>query len=201
MRALYPCTFQRNRLKTKHAAQNQSNSRRTAAQWLPVSQANAPIATTASIEVFFTSMLRLLSGLFGTILRFGWQGRSSRLHRMLCQAERAVECLLFLKAVALHPAPVKKRNTPRFAARGFRRTTSRSRLFFRGAHVRAKKANALVRVMALIEALMHPARAVRHFLKKLRHGLRSGRLVPTAPPSEALACAIIARIRNLPDTS
>ena len=146
-------------------------------------------------------MLRLLSEVFGSILRFGWQGRSVRLHRMLCRVERAVECLLFLKAVALHPTPARKRRAPRFAPRGFRRTTSRGRLFFRGAHIRAKKANALVRIMALIEALMHPARAVRHFLKKLRRGLRSGLLVPTAPPSETLMRAAVLCAIQLIDTS
>ncbi|MBK6702725.1 MAG: hypothetical protein IPG56_02395 [Caulobacteraceae bacterium] len=62
--------------------------------------------------MFFTSMLRLLSEVFGSILRFGWQGRSVRLHRMLCRVERAVECLLFLKAVALHPTPARKRRAP-----------------------------------------------------------------------------------------
>ncbi|MBX3429790.1 MAG: hypothetical protein KF779_09430 [Hyphomonadaceae bacterium] len=166
-----------------------------------MSQVRAPIVTAASVEVFFTSALRLLSGLFSLILRVGWQRRSPRLTRRLSRAERAVECLLFLKAVALHPQPAQKRKTPRFTPRGFRRTTSRGRLLFRSAHIRAKKANAVDRVMALIEALMHPERAVHHFLKKLRCGLRSGRLVPAAPPSERLAHVIIALTRALLDTS
>ncbi|MEQ1812680.1 MAG: hypothetical protein ABL889_22325 [Terricaulis sp.] len=166
-----------------------------------MSQAKAPIVTTASVEVFFTLMLRLLTGLFGTILRFGWQGRSGRLHGMLCQAERAVECLLFLKAVALHQAPASKRKAPRFAPSGFRRTKSRSRLFFRGAHIRAKKANALNRIMALIDALMSPTRAVRYFLKKVLRGLRSGRLVPASPPGEELMRAALICARQFVDTS
>ena len=57
------------------------------------------------------------------------------------------------------------------------------------------------RVIALIEALMSPARAVNHFLKKLRRGLRSGRVVPTAPPCETLARDAFICARQLVDTS
>ncbi len=114
-----------------------------------MTEVRAPTVTSASVEVFFTSALRWLSEVFGLIVRFGWQGRSARLDRMLFRAERTVECLLFLKAVALHAPPAKKRNlAPRFAPRGFRRVTSRGRLLFRGARVRAKKASALDRAMA-----------------------------------------------------
>ncbi|MBP6689801.1 MAG: hypothetical protein KA153_07405 [Hyphomonadaceae bacterium] len=166
-----------------------------------MSQARAPIVTTASVEVFFTSMLRLLSEVFGSILRFGWQGRSVRLHRMLCRVERAVECLLFLKAVALHPTPARKRRAPRFAPLGFRRVTSKGRLLFRSARIRARKANALERALALIEALMHPARAVHHFLKRIGRGLASSHLLAAAPPSDALAREAVRCVSQLVDTS
>lgn len=166
-----------------------------------MTHAKAPIITTASVEVFFTSMLRLLSGLFGAILRFGWRGRSARLNRVLRQAERAVECLLFLKAVALHQPIGKRRRAPRFAPRGFRRVATRGRLMFRGARIRARHANAVERVIALIEALMHPARAVAHFLRKIRNGLTASHLVATAPPGEALTREIFSCVRQLADTS
>lgn len=146
-------------------------------------------------------MLRLLSGLFGAIVRFGWRGRSTRLNRMLCQAERAVECLLFLKAVAQHQPIGKRRRAPRLAPRGFRRVATRGRLMFRGARIRARRANAVERVIALIEALMHPARAVAHFLKKIRNGLTASHLIPTAPPSDALAREIFLCAQQFADTS
>lgn len=151
--------------------------------------------------MFFTSALRWLSELFGLIVRFGWQGRSARLHRILCRAERAVECLLFLKAVALHTPMTRRHRTPRFAPRGFRRIASRGRLLFRSAGIRAKKANAFDRVTSLIEAVMHPARAVRHFLKKICEGLISSHVTPTAPPSEALTRTALTCVQQFADTS
>jgi hypothetical protein len=165
-----------------------------------VTQASAPIISSASVEVFFTSALRWLNELLGAILQFGWRGRGARLKRLLSHAERNVECLLFLKAVALHPPPPRKRITPRAAPRGFRRITGRGRLFFRSARIRAKKADALQRLLALIDALIDPARAVRHFQRKLGNGLSFTHIVATAPPSETLAVGAIQCV-NAPDTS
>ena len=165
-----------------------------------MTQASAPIITSASVEVFFTSALRLLNQLLGAVLHFGWRGRSTRLKRILSRAERSVECLLFLKAVSLYGPLPRKRTTPRIAPRGFRRTSGRGRLFFRSARIRAKRASALERVIALIIALLDPERAVRHFLKRLANGLSFTRLVTTTPPSEILAGGAI-QCANAPDTS
>jgi hypothetical protein len=72
---------------------------------------------------------------------------------------------------------------------------------FRGARIRARRANAVERVIALIEALMHPARAVAHFLKKIRNGLTASHLIPTAPPSDALAREVFLCAQQFVDTS
>ncbi|WP_395644657.1 hypothetical protein [Terricaulis sp.] len=148
----------------------------------------APIISQARVEAFAASALRLLAWLLGCVLRINPAGRGVRLGALLGELERAVESIIFLKATVLYGPPPPRRRHPRFAATGFRRIqTRRLRLFFRGARVRARKAGALRRVLALIDALACPERAVRYFLKRLRKGLHLSRVVPTAPPAQTLA--------------
>lgn len=146
-----------------------------------------PIITTARVEAYFASALRLLGWLLGAILRLAPAGRSARLRSVLSRAERAVECILFLKAVARYGPPPQRRRHPRFAASGFRRIEARRlRLFFR---VRVRKASPLARVIALIEALAQPERAVAYFFKSICKGLHLARLAPVASPARTLAGA------------
>ena len=168
----------------------------------PMTQAQ-PIVTAASVEAYAASALRLLGWLLGAILRLAPAGRSVRLKALLSRAERAVESILLLEAVARCGLPPQRRRHPRFAANGFRYIEGRRlRLFFRGARVRARKAGPLARVLALIEALARPERAVAYFFKHLCKGLRLARLAPVAPPARTLDGELLtASALALPDTS
>lgn len=169
-----------------------------------MTQSARPLITQARVEAFSASALRLVGWLLGAIVRFGWSGRGMRLRQALNFAERMVERTIFLKAIAAYgPAPVRPRTRhPRFAPPGFRRAASTRQFFYKGARIRARKASALTRVFALIEALTFPERAMRYFLKKISKGLRSNRIVAVTPPNDALARDVLCiALRALPDTS
>lgn len=143
-----------------------------------------PLITDARVEAFTASALRVLGWLFALIVRMAATGRGARLKRMLSRAERCVESTLFLKAVALYGPPPRRKFHPRGAHPGFRRMERRRRrLFYRGAKVRARKADPLTRVAALFDALTRPQRAVAYFFKRICNGLTLGRIVPVAPPA------------------
>jgi len=145
-----------------------------------------PIITTSSVEAYVASALRVLSWLFGTILRLNLTGRSVRLRHLLSRAERAVESILFVKAVAIHGLPTLRRRYPGSAPCGFRRVARSGASLFRSVKIRARKASVLTRVLALIDALTSPERAVAYFLKQIRKGLRLFGLVAAEPPAAVL---------------
>ncbi len=131
-----------------------------------------PLITARRVEAYAASAYRLLCWLLGVILRLNPAGRSVRLKHMLSRAELAVECILFLKAVAAYGPPPQRKHQPPSAPRGFRRIKHhRAPLFFRGAKIRARKAGAFARVIALIDALARPGRAVAYFLKQIKQRL------------------------------
>lgn len=147
-----------------------------------------PIITASRVEAYFASALRLLGWLLGAMLRGGWKGKGARLRHLLSRAELAVECILFLKAMVLYgPLPRPRAPHPRSTPPGFRRISTRGTLFFKRARVRAKKAGAIARVLALLYALARPERAVAYFLKRICKGLRLSRLVLAAPPADTLS--------------
>ena len=151
-----------------------------------------PIITTIRVEAYIASTFRRLFRLLGVVLRLAPSGRGIRLKRLLSFAETRLELVLFLKAITLHGPLPPLRVRPRFAATGFRRANSgRSRLFFRGAGVRARRASALTRVIALIDALSRPQRAIAYFLKQIRNGLTLSHLVAVAPPAQTLAASVL----------
>jgi hypothetical protein len=160
-----------------------------------------PIITASRVEAYVASALRLLGWLLGVILRIGASGRGARLKHVLSRAERAVECILFLKAVALYGPPPQRRRHPRAAPHGFRRIVRKGGSFFRSVKIRAHKAGALTRVLALIDALTRPARAVAYFLKQICKGLRLAGLLPVAPPADAFAEGASFAVRPFADTS
>lgn len=147
-----------------------------------------PIITASRVEAYFASALRLLGWLLGAVLRGGWRGSGARLKHVLSRAELAVECILFLKAVTLYgPPPRGRAPHPRSTPPGFRRVSTPPRRFFKRANIRAgRKAGALARVLALLDALTRPQRAVAYFFKRICKGLRLSRLVLAAPSAEAL---------------
>lgn len=126
---------------------------------------------------------------FGVIVRLGLTGRSKKLGDVLRHAERAVELSLFLNAVALI-GPMQRKKHRHFAAPpGARIARSTGALFYKRANIRARKANAIERIFALIDALQRPERAIAYFLKRIAKGLRSRRLTIAAPIADALFSA------------
>jgi hypothetical protein len=120
---------------------------------------------------------------------------------VLNHAERAVERILFLHAVARSGPLKKKLRIPFSTPHGFRAGRPRYRLFFKSARIRARGASALTRVLALIKALRRPDRAVAHFLKRIRKGVLGPRLVITAPLAEAFSRALLAAPHAALDSS
>jgi hypothetical protein len=160
-----------------------------------------PLVTQIRVDAFAAAALRLLAWLLGAFLRFGLTGRRKRLNRVLNHAERAVERILFLHAVARSGPLKKKLRIPRSTPRGFRSGRTRYRLFFKSVCIRARGAGAFTRVMALIKALRRPERAIAHFLKRIRKGVRGPALVVAAPLAEASACAFLAAPHAALDSS
>jgi hypothetical protein len=154
------------------------------------------------VEAYVASALRFLGWLLGVILRLGATGRGAKLKHMLSRAERAVECILFLQAVVRFGPPPRPLRRARSTPRGFRRASGqRFSLFFKGAKVRARKARALHRVLALFDALARPERAIAYFFKRICSGLRLSHLVAVAPPGDALSRDVYAAARAINDTS
>ncbi len=148
-----------------------------------------PLLTQTNAEAFTASALDFVFWLFGVIVRLGLTGRSKKLGDALRHAERAVELSLFLNAVALLGPLPQKKHRPGAAPSGFRVARSTLALFYKRANIRARKANAIERIFALIDALQHPERAISYFLKRIAKGLRARRLVITAPIADAFFCA------------
>ena len=149
-----------------------------------------PTITESRVEAFTVSALGFVCWLFGVIVSFGLTGRSKKLRDVLSYAERAVEFTLFLHAVARFGPLPKKKHRPPSTPPGFRVAQSRLKLFYKRANIRARKASAIERVFALIEALQQPERAIAYFLKRIRNGLRGRRLVLVAPTADAFFSAL-----------
>lgn len=154
------------------------------------------------VEAFAASALHLLGWLLAMVLRGGWRGRSKRLRYILNRAERFVESVLCLKAVLRAGPPPKRKPHPRSAPPGFRRVRGGMRLFLKSAGIRAgKRAGALKCLLALLDAMANPERAIAHFVKQLCAGTRRTRLVAAAPRADALAADVYAVARVTSDTS
>lgn len=150
-----------------------------------------PLITESRVEAFTASALRFVCWLFGVIVRFGLTGKSHKLCELLRHAERAVECTLFLRAVArFGPAPKQRMHRPASAPPGFRVVRATLTLFYKRANIRARKASVIERVLALIDALQKPERAILYFLKRILKGLRGRRLVIAAPGADAFFSAL-----------
>ncbi|MGQ0533116.1 MAG: hypothetical protein ACT4OF_10580 [Caulobacteraceae bacterium] len=166
-------------------------------------QAHPPLTQTR-VEAYVASALRLLGWLLAFILRAGASGRSVRLKHALSRAEHCVECILFLQAVVRYGPPPGRRNRPRSTPHGFHRraVSCRRPLFFKRANIRAHKASPLNRVLAMLDALARPERAIAYFFKRICNGLCQSRLIAVAPPADALARdALMAALPRFIDTS
>jgi hypothetical protein len=155
-----------------------------------------PIITESRAEAFAASAWRFVCWLFGVIATLGLTGQSRKLRDILRFAERAVEDTLFLHAVARLRALPRKKRRPASAPPGFRIAPTTFKLFYKRANIRARKASAIDRILALMDALQNPERAIAYFLKRVAKGLRGRRLVIAAPFAEAVSSAAAASIPN-----
>lgn len=160
-----------------------------------------PLITESRAEAFTASALGFVCWLFGVIVKLGLTGRSKKLRDVLRFAERAVEYTLFLHAVARFGPLPKRRHRPPSTPPGFRAAPPTLKLFYKRANIRARKASAIDRVFALIEALQNPERAIAYFLKRIVKGLRGWRLVIVAPVADALFSAFAPSPQEAHDSS
>ena len=147
------------------------------------------------------SALRFVCWLFGAIVRCGLRGRSKKLQRVLNFAERAVEAIIFVRALARNGPLPKKRRRFASAPPGFRIAHARLKLFYKRANIRARKASAIERVFALIEALQNPEGAIAYFLKRIRKGLHCLRVIIAAPIAEVICAALAPLPQDVFDSS
>ena len=162
-----------------------------------------PPLTRNLLEAFAAHAIAWAVRLLGVLVDPSAPRRRRRLTRFVRVLERFVEHILFLEAVhAFGPPPQRRARRPASTPAGFRRTGKRLTLFWKIARIRAPRGASLIdRVAQLLSALAHPAPYVARFTKELCKGLRSTRLVPTAPPAYALAGAGTPCITPFEDTS
>jgi hypothetical protein len=140
--------------------------------------------------------------LLGMVARLAAPRRNSRLHRLVAVGERAVESILFLRAVQRFGPPPRRARRPHAGPPGFRRQfNARKPLFFRNAGVRARKAGLVARIACLLAALANPERHIAYFYKRLLRGLHGARLIATAPPAGARTRQEPARLVPIADSS
>ena len=156
----------------------------------PMTHALPPL-TKDLLEALAASAIAWAVRLLGVLTAPGAERRRRLMRRFLNHIERAVECIIFLKALArFGPVPRKSRR-PRSLPPGFRRTMGSRRLFWKSAGIRARGAHALARVARLLEALANPEPYIARFMRRLTNGVNFFHLIPCAPP--AAACASLAR--------
>src|SRR5262245_15582316 len=154
-----------------------------------------PPLTKAVLEALAASAIAWLVRLLGVLTALGAARRRRLMRRFLNYIERAVECIIFLKAVArLGPSPRRRRH-PRSVPPGFRRTMGSRRLFWKSARIRARGADAFTRIARLLEALANPEVYVGRFMRRFTSGVSFHHLVPCAPPDEACASLAFAETR------
>jgi hypothetical protein len=154
-----------------------------------------PPLNQAGIEALAASAIAWMVRLLGVLTALGATRRRRLMRRFLNHIERAVECIIFLKAVArLGPSPRRRRH-PRSVPKGFRRTLGSRRLFWKSARIRARGADAFTRIARLLEALANPQPFIARFMRRFSTGVSFHHLVPCAPPGEALVSLAFADAR------
>lgn len=147
------------------------------------------LPTPETIEAYAASALDWLGWLMGVMLRLGAPRASRRLTRAVELLERAVESILFLKAVHRVGPPLAPRAParPLAAAAGFRRRyfTRRRRLLFKRARLKLRRAGLYQRVLRAVAALARPEPYIARYAARLRRGLSATRITAVAPPPHA----------------
>lgn len=120
----------------------------------------------------------------------GWTGaRVPRaLKRYVRSRERLLAQIFFLTALSrLRLHTPRRRYTA--CAPGFRRTLGHIRLLIKSARLGRKNAPLQARITHLLDALVEPERYIRHFMKRLRRGLRLNHTIICAPQTDALTAS------------
>jgi hypothetical protein len=114
------------------------------------------------------------------------------LRRQIAHAERGVEAIVFLLAMAriVKYVPPRGATRPATAPFGFRRVRTRGgemRRFTHGAFSGARTGNLSQRVRRMLAVLANPARAIARMTKRIYRGLQRARLIAIAPPELTFA--------------
>ena len=159
-----------------------------------------PPLNQARLEALAASAIAWLVRLLGVLTALSAARRRRLMRRFLNHIERAVECIIFLKAVARLGPASRRRSHPRSVPAGFRRTLGSRRLFWKSARIRARGADAFTRIARLLEALANPQPFIARFMRRFSSGVSFHHLVPCAPPGNPCASLAFADAR-FADTS
>ncbi len=121
-----------------------------------------------------------LEWVLAVVSRIGALNGSRRLRAYVARTEKTVEGLLFLAATErLRPPPSRTRR-PASTGAGYCRSRTSKRLLLRMARIRVRGTLAQ-RLAAIARAFRDPERFIARFLRRLRRGLLSSRLVLARP--------------------
>src|SRR5262245_23448554 len=166
-------------------SKNLSDRSHTGRTMAPMTNALPPL-TKDLIDAFAASAVAWAVRLLGVLFAPRAVRRQRLLGRFVSRLERAVEAIIFLKAVRLMGPPPRPCARPRSAPRGFRRTRGSFYHLLKSARIRARSASLTDRIGRLFEALAHSGRYVAHYMKRLAAGLHFGGIIPCAPPAAPL---------------
>ncbi|GIK48888.1 MAG: hypothetical protein BroJett013_15850 [Alphaproteobacteria bacterium] len=150
-----------------------------------------PRTTQKELQAFAACAFLCLLRLVGFLARWTDPRARRALKRYLQRKERFVATVLLLTAIVR----IRHRPTlqPRVACKpGFRRTRGRLKLLIKSARLARRQAPVRQRILHLLDAFAHPERYIRHFIKRLRRGVRIVGIVAAAPPAAAPPAAAIA---------
>ena len=147
--------------------------------------------TPIRLEALFARVGFWLEWVFAVVSRIGALNGSRRLRAYVARTEKTVEGLLFLAATErLRPPPLRTRR-PANTRAGYRRSRSHKRLMLRMARIRVRGTLA-ERLAAILRAFRDPEFYIARFVKRLRRGLVSSRLVLAAPVASVVTTRAIA---------
>lgn len=146
--------------------------------------------TPIRLEALFARVGFWLEWVLAVVSRIGALNGSRRLRAYVARTEKTVEGLLFLAATErLRPPPPRTRR-PAGTRTGYRRLGTGKRLMLRMARIRVR--GTLAERLAAIARVFHdPERYIARFVKRLRRGLVSSRLVLAAPVASVVTTRAI----------
>ncbi|MBC7770531.1 MAG: hypothetical protein H7124_17250 [Phycisphaerales bacterium] len=147
-----------------------------------------PPITQEKLQAYTVCAALWLVRLAAFLARWTHPRATRALKRYVRSKERFVSQVLFLTAIA------RIRHRPTVQLRtgckpGFRVTCGHVRLLIKSARLARTQAPMRERILHLIAALAAPERYIRHFIKRLRKGVRVVRMKACAPPADALAAS------------